>query len=193
MEDSVQVPIKKTLSDSDITSPRQAWVEKHAELIAKLEAEYQQPQQTESAENELRFYTFSIEDINILIPNEIPSEVFERSMIHSLPLAPEWLLGACNIRGDIVPIIDFCKIIGVKSKDINFNECTTLVLDKGDQSLGFVLDKLPTVILFKNKEKVSAYSKLPEVFKSFIKGAYKRKNKLYVHIDFPSLIKSFAN
>jgi len=194
MDDSALAPVATVLKDSTVEeNSRLGWVEKHSELIAKLEAEYQQPKGVVGKKLAERYYTFSNSDLNILVPSDVSSEVLEQSSIHQIPLAPAWLLGACNVRGDIVPIIDLSKIIGNKKTELSSKPCRTLILGSADNFFGILVDELPKPVQFKKNQQVSEYSNIPDVLKPYIRIVYKKYRKLWLCIDFQSLITSFSN
>ena len=183
------------IATQDLVEPssRLGWVEKHAELITKLEAEYQRPHDVKDELSDLRYYSYSSAGLSLLIPNDITSEVLEESNVHSIPLAPKWLMGACNVRGDIVPIIDINQILKNEKTQLNTRQNITLILGSVEKAIGLTLDQLPKAIQFKKEEQTTNYKKIPELMKPFITMAYIKNQKLWLCIDFPSLITSFTN
>ena len=193
MEETIKLSNVTLLDKENETSSRTGWVEKHAELIAKLEAEYQSPHEAEDDSLGIRYYGFNIGGLNLLISEHISSEILEDNIIYPIPLAPSWLLGACNVRGDIVPIINLEQIITGEISIFEPMEYKTLILAEEGNTLGLPLVKLPKPIHFKQEERISNYSKLPELVQPFITVAYKRSQSIWACIDFPSFITSFTN
>ena len=186
-------PAASVLNKSDDQNPRIGWVEKHAELIAKLEAEYQPSKEAKSKPTVTRYYEFNVAGINLLIPNHISSEIFEDRIIYSIPLAPSWILGACSVRGDIVPIIDLPRILNQKNSHTDSSKYNTLILGNGEDSIGLLLKKLPTPIQFDKKERITNYLKLPDLLQPYITVAYKRKRKTWIVIDYSSFFAALTN
>lgn len=193
MEDSTTEAVGIVTQDLVQTSSRLGWVEKHAELITKLEAEYQQTQGVNDESLGLRYYSFNSAGLNLLVPNNITSEVLEESKVHFIPLAPKWLMGACNVRGDIVPIIDLNQILKNQKTQLVARQNITLILGSAEKAIGILLDQLPKAIQFKKEEQATNYKKIPEWIKPFISMAYKKNHKLWLCVDFASLITSFTN
>lgn len=179
-------------SDDSITkeiTTRVAWVDKHAELIAKLEAEYQLPVETQNSLSETRYHEFSVGDLNILISDEHSPEILEDNIVFPMLLTPEWVIGACNVRGEIIPIFDLEKIIYPEinvAKPANFK---TLILHDGNNAIGLPLFKLPLLTHLEKNDAINHYSKFPELIKPYIREIYKRKHKVWVLIDFSSFFK----
>ena len=193
MEESIKLSDVTLLDDEIQRNSRTGWLEKHAELIAKLEAEYQSPHEVKDDSLDTRFYGFTIANLNLLISDHISSEILEDNIVYPIPLTPNWLLGACNVRGDIVPIIDLAQIIAGEDRDTKPAEYKTLVLEEAGSTIGLPLIKLPVPIHFKEEDRVSNYSKLPDFVQPFITLAYKRKQNIWVCINFSSFISSLLN
>ncbi len=193
----MEEPIKLsgvTLSDKlSEMGLRTGWVEKHAELIAKLEAEYQSSHDEKDDSLDTRYYGFRVGNLNLLISEEMSSEILEDSTINPILLAPNWLIGVCNVRGDIVPIIDLEQIVTSKIGITEPRKYKTLILSQEGNSIGLLLAKLPVSIYFNKEERVSNYSKLPELIQPFTTIAYERKQNIWTCLDFSTFISSFSN
>ena len=193
MEEFTKLSDVTLLDKANEISLRTRWVERHAELITKLEAEYQTSQEVKDDSSDIRYYEFSVGNLNLLISDEMSSEILEDSIINPIPLAPSWLLGAGNVRGDIVPIIDLEQIVTGEIGVTEPVDYKILILSQGGDSIGLLLAKLPVPINFKIEERVSDYSKLPKLIQPFTTVAYKRKHNIWVCLDHPSFISSFSN
>jgi len=193
MKESDDLSVLSIASEVDSKSTRTGWLEKHAELIKKLEAEYQFTPDANKSSTDERYFGFTIGSLNMLLSASLSSEILEDSLIYPIPLSPNWLLGACNHRGDIVPVIDFEQIISGDKSAIEAGKHKTLVLDKDENAIGIQLSKLPSPINFKKKERLNNFSKLPKLVQPFVTKAYKKGGKIWVCVDFPFFIESFTN
>lgn len=182
------------LSDGSVGSvtkgktSRVAWVDKHAELIAKLEAEYQLPIEAQNNLSETRFHEFSVGDLNILISDQHSPEILEDDVVYPMLLTPDWVIGACNVRGEIIPIFDLEKIIYPEisvAKPANYK---TLILHEGTNAIGLPLFKLPKLIHLDKDDCINNYTMFPDLIKPHIKEIYKRKHKIWILIDFSSFL-----
>lgn len=169
------------------------WIDKHADLIAKLEAQYQQPIESQIDSVTDRYFSVSIAGFNLLIPHHISSEILEDNNIYQIPLCPDWLIGACNVRGDIAPILNFNKILCGQDTDIDNQNDKILILNFNGNLIGMFLKQLPVVVQFEKEEIVKDHSNFPVHFNSFITTAYLREEKPWFNLDFVSLIESITN
>ncbi len=186
MEKNTHLSDKPVDSVAVEKSARVAWVDKHAELIAKLEAEYQLPLQAQNKLSETRYHEFSVGDLNILISDQYSPEILEDNVVYPMLLTPDWVIGTCNVRGEIVPIFDLEKIIYPEirvAKPANFK---TLILHDGQHTIGLPLFKLPELIHLEKEDRISNYSKFPVLIKPYVKVVYKREHKIRILVDFSS-------
>ena len=168
---------------------RVAWVDKHAELIEKLEAEYQLPADAQNNLSETRYHEFSVGDLNILISDQYSPEILEDNIVYPILLTPDWVIGTCNVRGEIIPIFDLEKIIYPDISVAKPTNYKTLILHDENNAIGLPLFKLPTLIHLEKDDAKNYYSKFPELIKPYIREIYKRKNKVWVLINFSSFFK----
>ena len=190
MEDKINVSSELVDSSAIEKNTRIPWVDKHAELIAKLEAEYKLPAEEQYDSSTIRYHQFSVGDLNILISEQHSPEILDDNIVYPMLLTPDWVLGTCNVRGKIIPIFDLEKII---YPDISINKPTnykTLILHEGQNAIGLPLFKLPTLIHLQNDESINEYTKLPELLKPHIKMIYQRKHKIWILINFSTFFSS---
>ncbi len=192
MDESTKSSVISAPKATDNKNSRVGWVDKHAELIKKLEEQYQLPEDFDTDSLSGRFYSFPIAGYNLLISNQMSSELVEDNQVYSIPLAPDWLLGACNLRGDAVPIVDLCQILNGEKTDVSLNKYNTLVLGDGEKIVGVLLDSLPVVMQFKKEESSETYPKFPDLVKPFITEVYKRNNIHWACLDLEMLIASLS-
>ncbi len=177
----------------DQPNKRRTWLEKHGELIAKLQNDFQLPQVAEQSTTSTRFHTFTIGSLNFLISNTLSPEILEETNIHPLLLTPPWVLGTCNVRGDIISVFDLKQVFDQEAGLLNTSRPRVLVINEQDYTLGLRLDELPTPIDLKHEEQIRNFSNLPDSITTFVKAAYKREDELWLQINFSSLFLSLEN
>lgn len=90
-------------------------------------------------------YGFRISSLGLLIKPGTGSEVVEARAIAAMPNAPRWLAGVMNLRGNPVPVFDLCAALELARND-EAQKSMVLVLDKGDQAAGLLIDGMPRVV-----------------------------------------------
>ncbi|MEM7401000.1 MAG: chemotaxis protein CheW [Pseudomonadota bacterium] len=188
MDKNINLSIDSVKSIARNESTRGRWLDKHAELIAKLEAEYQQPIDTEKESSVLHFHEFSVGSLNILISEQHSPEILEDNVVYPMLLTPNWVIGTCNVRGEIIPVFDLEKIIFPDITVARPENYKTLILRDGKYTIGLPLFSLPKLIQFDKSDITDDSSKLPEIVRPFIKEIYRRKQNICVLLDLAAFL-----
>ena len=193
MTETLKSPENIVSTDSNESNTNSSWLDAQTELITRLESEYNVPTEITSDTEVVRHYGFSVGQLNLLITEDEPCEVLEENDFYSVPLAPKWLVGTCNVRGDIVPIIDIEHILNSSSDKTQPLDSKAFIIGKQENALGLLLSKLPMPIHFKKHDQINDYSELPEVVRTSVSIAYKRGQDIWACIDFANLLATLTN
>lgn len=90
-------------------------------------------------------YGFRSAGLGLLIRPGIGSEAVPMMPLAAIPNGPSWLLGMINLRGNLVPVCDLRRLVGGAS-DAALEKPMILVLDKGEQAAGFLIDGYPVAL-----------------------------------------------
>lgn len=176
--------------EPDLGLSSSAWLKENEALIEKLEAAYQAAPEKTETNSENQFYGIKFNSLNLLIDKNISSELLEDSVVYPIPLAADWIIGVVNIRGDIIPVIDFEKLICGESEKQTTDESKIIIINKGEDAIGFMINHLPRPIGFNDDEKLSGHSTLPKVVQEHVDFAFKKEATTWARIDFESFIQS---
>lgn len=72
-------------------------------------------------------------------------EIVRYPLIIAVPKTPEYILGLTNLRGNVLPVIDSRKRLGLQVTEAN-DDTRVLVVEIGSASIGVVVDKVKGVI-----------------------------------------------
>ncbi len=89
-------------------------------------------------------YGYRLAGCGFLVGEHVLADVIIDPVIFPVPKAPEWLLGLANVQGNIVPVFDLWKFIGMQMPQRE--TCTVLVLHQGEVRAGLVIDGLPSPV-----------------------------------------------
>lgn len=92
-----------------------------------------------------RFLTFSSNGLNIGVSTNYVIEIITNHSITMLPLAPDYVKGIINLRGQIIPIIDIRLRMGKPSIDYTSSTCI-IVLDINSIQIGIIVDAVQQVM-----------------------------------------------
>ncbi|QMU62087.1 MAG: hypothetical protein GKR92_10430 [Gammaproteobacteria bacterium] len=166
------------------------WLKENEKLIEKLEAAYKSTPEKNSTNQSNQLYGIKFNTLHILIDKNTPSELLEDNSVFPIPLAADWIIGVANIRGDIIPIIDIEKTVLGETKNINANSNNIMIIGKGEDAIGLLLDQLPMLISVADDAKLNDYSNLPKIIQEYVEYAYTHDDQKWVCINFPLFIQS---
>ena len=102
-------------------------------------------------------YAFDIKDITDII--EIPE-------IIKIPKLPEFLPGVINLRGQVVPVMDFNLRIGKDRQDYDSKSCI-IVTERDKANIGIIVNRVLDVERVSKKE-IIPYPKQGSVIRGYI-------------------------
>jgi len=103
------------------------------------------PEETDDAVSDTRqFVVFLVGEEVFAVEMAPVQEIIRVPVIVRVPLAPPSLEGLANLRGKVLPIVSLRRIFGFAEKD--FDDATRAVVIDMGQPLGFVVDRVASVI-----------------------------------------------
>jgi purine-binding chemotaxis protein CheW len=137
----------------------------------------------------LHMVGFSAGDEQFCIDILMVQEIIRMVDITKIPNAPEYVEGIINLRGKIIPILDFKKRCNlVRETECSNQHKRIVVAAIGERTVGLVVDKVSQVL----KLEQASISATPDVVKGFnsdfISGVGKDGEKLLILLDLEKLI-----
>jgi purine-binding chemotaxis protein CheW len=138
-----------------------------------------------------QYVTFAVAGEMFAVPMAPVQEIIRVPEVAHLPLAPRTLDGLANLRGRVLPIVNLRRLFGCEERD-NDDATRALVINLG-QPLGFVVDRVASVVTIEQGEIESADSIQTIVNADYLTGVIKRPrdgggHDMLLSIDFARLI-----
>lgn len=138
-----------------------------------------------------QYITFSLGQERYGIELNEGKEILLPPEITRVPSTPNYLKGVINLRGRVIPILDFKDILGIK-KDKNNGykkeEKRIIITIIGNITSGFMVDQMRGIVTLASED-IEKENK-NEMQSEFIKGIYTEANNLIPIIDLKRLILS---
>ena len=132
------------------------------------------------------YLTFILEDETFAIDVSQVREVLDMSRITRVPRSPDFLRGVINVRGTVVPVVDFRLKFGMPGADATVHTRIMILeipLDNKTVVVGAIADSVNDVIEFE-PDRIEPPPEIGSRWRSdFIKGIGKRDNKFVMIID----------
>ncbi|MEP5729538.1 MAG: chemotaxis protein CheW [Sulfitobacter sp.] len=120
--------------------------------------------------------SFMIGEGEFAIPVSAVQEVVnEPEDISSMPLAPPFMLGLFNLRGQIIPVVDLRILLEISDKEIPATR-KVAIIEHGEHCIGLLFDKTGEVLNGSNAARVDFQTKKDRVRDVVIDGVLKFDN-----------------
>ncbi len=134
-------------------------------------------------------YGFHVGSMSLLIRRDTVAELIDQAIIFPIPNAPHWLRGLINLRGNLIPIYDLRELLEVTGEG-KLSAQRLLVLGRGDEMIGVLIDDLPQAI--QNLGKPTRIPPLPSVLKKHVFDAYAGNATIWLEFDHHSFFLSLS-
>ena len=140
-------------------------------------------------ENEVQLCGFNIGGGYYSIPVLEVQEVVKPQKITKVPLAPSYIDGLINLRGQIVTAINLRELFGLGKKEEDSQEFMNIIVRSSDDSLyALVVDEILDVMYIDNSTYEDTPETLDKKIKKFISGVYKLDEKLLILLSLNKLL-----
>ena len=121
----------------------------------------------------MKYLTFLLGEKSYAISILKIKEILEYGSVTPIPKMPDFICGAINLRGKLVPVIDLLERLGNGKSKIEKRSCIVIVEMKFSNevlSIGVIVDTVSKVMDFKNSDIETAPSFGGTVETDFIEG-----------------------
>jgi purine-binding chemotaxis protein CheW len=140
----------------------------------------------EEDENASRYLTFLLGEELYAVSILKVKEIIEYDEVTPMPMMPDFICGAINIRGRAVPVIDLAARLGLSGADISRRTCIVVVeVQGGDQmmNVGVIVDSVSRVINLKPEDIERTPSISDKIRTDFMLGMGKIEDKFVILLD----------
>ncbi len=131
--------------------------------------------------------TFNVGDEEYGVEILKVQEIIRMIGITKVPKAPEFVEGVINLRGKVIPVVNFRKKFGMEDKEDN-KETRIIVSNIDGRILGFIVDSVSEVL----RLPISAIEPAPTIITSndseYINGVGKLEDRLLILINLDKLL-----
>ncbi len=136
-------------------------------------------------------YGFVMQNLGFLIAKNTLSEIVINTSIYPIPNTKSWMRGLINVRGTLVPVFDFSLLLGFSKQSAE--QENLLVLGKGSDSVGLLIDGLPKACDMTNWKKMVCMPQQLENFEEHINCAYTDKDIIWMDFNQKEYFRSIKN
>ena len=119
----------------------------------------------------MRYSLFKIANKLFAIDIDVVKEVVNLPKITSVPNVEQPFAGVFNLRGIIVPLIDFRSLWGIEHNS-RFSMGTAIIVEYKKNLLGLAVEKVLDFITVEEAKIKTSAGPVPEQLKPLLRGAY---------------------
>lgn len=128
-----------------------------------------------------QYVVFQLEDELYGVDIHQVTRIEKMMPLTRVPNAPPFVLGVCNLRGSVIPVIELKKRLGLPSHpDEN---AKVIIVNIGKQLVGMIIDASVDVTSLDSSEIEPSPSLVTGVDARFIQGVAKISNRLLIILD----------
>ena len=139
-------------------------------------------------ESKKRFYGFKLGKLSLLLDNQVHSEVVENAEIMPIPLMPQYVLGLCNVRGNLVPVYDLYNKFEIEVEKQHSGR--VLVLGENENMVGIQIEEMLVSLAFEDFDYIEKIPSLHSQLNEHVTECYKKDGKYWFGFNYVTLFES---
>lgn len=160
----------------------------NAQLSNQLDSEREE----EELEDLVELICFALEDEEYAIRLQDVREVIKMKNITVVPKAPVYIPGIISLRGQIIPVFDLRKRVGLATKE--FDRFTRIiVVNSNGEKVGLIVDVITGVARINEKLIEPTPAVISGIEASFISGVGRYQGRMLIILNLPRVIDTEAD
>lgn len=132
--------------------------------------------------DERQLVVFDLAGENYGVDINAVREIIRIQQVTHVPDAPEYVEGVMNLRGNVIPVIDLRKRLGLRVTDATA-ESRVVVVDIAGQGIGVIVDAVREVLRIANSAVEPASAVITTEDSFYLQGIAKLENRLLILLD----------
>jgi purine-binding chemotaxis protein CheW len=147
-------------------------------------------EQSAVAEIKQKYITFSLGDEEYGIPVLQVLEIIKMDNLIQIPHARDYFMGLMDIRGQVVPIINLKKKLGIHLDTLDTRMDRSIIIQSGGKRVGLAVDRVSHVIRFPPESIDTGPPTVKTASSRFIFGVGKARDQFVVLMNLENLFSS---
>ncbi|HID11269.1 MAG TPA: chemotaxis protein CheW [Candidatus Latescibacteria bacterium] len=141
----------------------------------------------DQSEEMLELVGFKLEGEEFGVPIQSVREIIRMQNVTRVPHAPEFVEGVINLRGQVVPIVDLRKRLGMPPKESD--RLTRIIIVEPDGELaGFIVDSVTEVLRLRGDQIEPPPEMAVRVEQRYITAVGKLDDRLLILLDLQQIL-----
>lgn len=140
-----------------------------------------------SSEVENKYVIFKLDQEYYGLPIDSVISIEKMGQTTRVPNAPDYIKGVTNLRGEVIPIIDLRKKLGMETKDLDRNS-RTIVVSLNETIVGLIVDTSSEVLEIDKENIDKPPTNENEEFIEYVNGIGKTEERLIILLDLVKIL-----
>ncbi len=140
-----------------------------------------------SSEVENKYVIFKLDQEYYGLPIDSVILIEKMGQTTRVPNAPDYIKGVTNLRGEVIPIIDLRKKLGMETKDLDRNS-RTIVVSLNETIVGLIVDTSSEVLEIDKENIDKPPTNENEEFIEYVNGIGKTEERLIILLDLVKIL-----
>ena len=141
-----------------------------------------------SSQNTKELAIFQVGDMPCGLETSWVREIIKNTQITKVHLAPDYVRGVINLRGEIATVIDLRKKFSLDPFEDN-GETEIVVVRRSSENIGILVDRVRDVVWADGKDITPPPSNISGVTGIYFEGIYKMEKELVAILNIEELLK----
>ncbi len=150
-------------------------------------AEYDESEEKEKTEAKIELLSFGVSEEEYAFPIAEVSEIIKYQAITVIPRCPDYILGIISLRGEIIPIFDLNRRLGLGDTSLA-EEPIIIIVHSGTESAGFLVERIMGILKVTTRD----FEVTPEVVSpekaEYFKGVVRFSERLATVLNIERLL-----
>lgn len=140
---------------------------------------------------EKQYVVFRLDDQLYGAEITVVREVSYLSPITRLPNTPAYVEGVIDLRGEVMPVIDIRKRLGLPTRQAD-GETRVMILDVGQITTALVVDGVDQVLTLRDEQISPPNAHVTVAGQDYVVGVARSAEKMVIVMDLPRMINTAA-
>ncbi|MGL4986180.1 MAG: CheR family methyltransferase [Treponemataceae bacterium] len=161
------------------------------DAIENVEKPVDEKQMERIQNTDFKMVSFSLNNEDFAIDIMKVKEIVKTGYFTFVPNTSPFVLGVYNLRGDIIPIIDFRAFFNLPVSERDGNKIDNMIiLQVQDQTVGVVVDAIDKVVGIQSSTIQAPHPFFTHINIQYIRGIIENKDRLHILLDIDIIFSS---
>lgn len=149
---------------------------------------FQNKKNKKTKRRENQYIVFSLTDEQFGVNVKQAKEIIPVNQFTHIPNSPDYVMGVIDLRGEIIPIIDLKKKLGLSVNNLETENQKIIIVEINNSFIGMLVDNVNEMLRMYEDEIAKAPNITKGINKNYITGVGRMNNELLILLDLDKIL-----